>query len=459
MTTPRSGGAGAPGEAGGAAPRTGGPSASPGRETGRLEEMLTSRPLTAVEWGLDRTRAMLDRLGRPERTFRALHVGGTNGKGSAASMMASVLQADGRRTGLYTSPELLEMPDRFRVDGRPLPRDLLEACAARVGPLAREVDATFFEAATVLAFLAFREAGVEWAAVEVGLGGRLDATNVLRPEACAVTSVAREHVALLGESLEEIAGEQAGIFEAGVPAVLGPVSPPVEAVFARRADDVGAPLWRLGREATVSGIEVDAAGTSFDYLSPRFPGGRRFTVPLPGRHQADNAGVALMALERLDDPPSDRAMERGLAGVRWRGRVERVRTSDGDWILDAGHNVAGVEALMDTLVRIGPRRPLVAVAAALRDKPPGMLAPLADAAEALVLTVAPSAPDDRRWDPREAARSTPGEKVEVVDDFGAALGRARELAGEGTVIVTGSCHTVGDALRRLEAGRTAPGGA
>lgn len=459
MTTPSSERAPAAGEAGGAAPPADARSASPARETGRLEEVLTSRPLTAVEWGLDRTHAMLDRLGRPERTFRALHVGGTNGKGSSASMMAAVLQADGRRTGLYTSPELLEMPDRFRVDGRPLPRDLLEACAARVGPLAREVDATFFEAATALAFLAFREAGVEWAAVEVGLGGRLDATNVLRPEACAVTSVAREHVSLLGGSLEEIAGEQAGIFAAGVPAVLGPTTDPVGAVFARRAAEVGAPLARLGREASVSGVEVDAGGTSFVYTSPRFPDGRRFTVPLPGRHQAHNAGVALMALERLDEPPSDRAMEAGLRGVRWRGRIERVRAPDGDWILDAGHNVAGVEALMDTLGRIGPRRPLVAVAAALRDKPPEMLAPLADAAEALVLTVAPSAPEDRRWDPREAARSTPGEGVEVVGDFGAALGRARELAGEGTVVVTGSCHTVGDALRRLDAGRPAPGGA
>lgn len=450
MKTRPSDGAGAPGGTAGRAPER--PCTPTGHETGRLEEVLTSRPLTAVEWGLDRTLAMLDWLDRPDRAFRALHVGGTNGKGSSASMMASVLQAEGRRTGLYTSPELLEMPDRFRVDGRPLPRDLLEACAARVAPLARELDATFFEAATVLAFLAFQEAGVEWAAVEVGLGGRLDATNVLRPEVCAVTSVAREHVELLGGTLEEIAGEQAGIFGAGVPAVLGPMSDPVEEVFARRAAGVGAPLARLGREASVSEVEVDARGTAFVYRSGRFPDGRRFRVPLPGRHQADNAGVALMALERLDDPPSDEAIAAGLRQVRWRGRVERVRAPDGDWILDAGHNAAGVEALMDTLRRIGPRRPLVGLVAALRDKPPEMLAPLADAVEGLVLTVAPSAPADRRWDPREAAASTPGGRVEVVEGFDDALVHARELAGEGTVVVTGSCHTVGDALRRLDPG-------
>lgn len=424
--------------------------------SGRLEQVLTSRPLTAVEWGLDRTRAMLDRLGRPDRGFRAVHVGGTNGKGSAAAMAAAVLQADGRRTGLYTSPELFAMPDRFRVDGRPLPRPLLEACAARVGPIAREVDATFFEAATVLAFLAFREAGVEWAAVEVGLGGRLDATNVLHPEACAVTSVALEHTAMLGETLEEIAGEQAGIFEEGVPAVLGPVAGPAAEVLARRATAVGAPLARLGREATVDDVRVDAGGTSFVYASARFPEGRRFRVPLPGRHQADNAGVALMALERVGEPPSDRALETGLREVRWRGRVECVQGPDGDWVLDAGHNAAGVQALVETLELLEPTPPIVGLAAALRDKPPSMLAPLTGVAEAMVLTVAPSAPAERRWDPGAAARATSGPRVEVVEDFDGALARARELAGAGTVVVTGSCHTVGDALRRLGAGPEDP---
>lgn len=427
---------------------TGGSDEGPG--PGRLEAMLAARPLTAVEWGLDRTERMLARLGHPERTFRSLHVGGTNGKGSAAAMMASVLRRAGFRAGLYTSPELLETADRYRVDGRVLPRDLLERCAARVGPVAREEDATFFEAATVLAFLAFREAGVEWAAVEVGLGGRLDATNVLSPEVCAVTSVALEHTEYLGDSLASVAGELAGIYKPDVPAVAGPVDPAAREVLEERAAAVGAPLSLLGRDASVEEVRVDPGGTSFVYRSARYPGGRPFRVPLPGRHQAANAGVALLALEQLDDPPPTAALEAGLQAVRWRGRYQHVAGRGGDWILDAGHNAAGIEALAATLRDLGPRGPLVVLAAALEDKPPEMLVPLAEMADAVVVTRAPSAPEGRGWDPDRAAGALEPRAAEAVTDFDEALARARELAAEGTVVVTGSCYTVGDALRRLE---------
>ena len=425
----------------------------------RLEAMLAARPLTAVEWGLERTERMLARLGNPERSFRSLHVGGTNGKGSAAAMMASVLRRAGVRTGLYTSPELLETADRYRVDGRVLPRDLLERCAARVGPVAREEDATFFEAATVLAFLAFREAGVAWAAVEVGLGGRLDATNVLAPEVCAVTSVALEHTEYLGDTLTSVAGELAGIFKRGVPAVAGPVEPPARDVLEERAAAVGAPFSLLGREAAVEDVRVDPAGTSFVYRSPRFPDGRPFRVPLPGRHQAGNAGVALLALEQLDDPPPTAALEAGLESVRWRGRYQHVAGPGGGWVLDAGHNAAGIEALAETLREVGPRGPLVVLAAALGDKPPDMLAPLVELSGAVVLTRAPSAPEGRGWDPDRAAGALAPGAAEAVADFDEALDRARELAGEGTVVVTGSCYTVGDALRRLEPVAAEPGSA
>jgi dihydrofolate synthase/folylpolyglutamate synthase len=423
-----------------------------GGEPSRLEEMLGSRPLTAVEWGLDRTRRMLERLGRPQDTFRSIHVGGTNGKGSAAAMMASVLREDGRRTGLYTSPELLEMPDRYRVQGVPLDRRFLSACAARVGPLAEETDATFFEAATALAFLAFREAGVEWAAVEVGLGGRLDATNVLEPVACAVTSVALDHTEYLGETLEAVAGEQAGIWKPAVPAVLGPVPDPCLSVFRDRAREVGAPLLRLGRHATVEEVRVDGGGTSFRYRSPGVAGGRRFRIPLPGAHQAANAGVALLTLEQLEDPPSPVAMERGLREVRWRGRFQHVAGPGGGWILDAAHNEAAIRTLTGTLDRVAPPRPVVVLAAALGDRDPRMLRPLLERADGVVLTVAPSAPAERRWELEGAAERIGAlSAVRTEPRFGAAMAAARELAGEGTVVVTGSCYTVGDALRWLAA--------
>ncbi len=417
---------------------------------GRLEEVLTRRPLTAVEWGLERTRELLDRLGDPQRSFRALHVGGTNGKGSAAAMAAAVLRADGRRTGLYTSPELLSTPDRYRVDGAPLPRDLLDACAERVGPPAADLGATFFEAATALAFLAFREAGVEWAVVEVGLGGRLDATNVLEPEATAITTVARDHERFLGEELAGIAREKAGILKPGVPAAAGPMPPEARREVLARAREVGAPLRRLGEEGRVEGIDVRLEGTRFRYRSEARPGGTELEVPLPGVHQAENAGVALLALEALEPPPGEAAVREGLADLRWRGRFEVLRRPGGTWILDAGHNPASAAALADTLDRTSPPEPRVLLAAVLADKDwRSLLAPLRARTGRTVVTVAPSSPADRRWDPAEAAAAL-GEGAEAVVDFDEAMGTARELAGGGTVLVAGSCYTVADALRRLE---------
>lgn len=430
--------------------REGGTGRAAPDEAAGLEALLTSRPLEAVEWGLGRTRTMLADLGDPQRAFRSVHVGGTNGKGSTAAMVSSVLRAAGFRAGLYTSPELRETRDRYRVDGEPLSTELLDACAARVAPLARATGATFFEAATVLAFLAFREAGVEWAAVEVGLGGRLDATNVLRPEACAVTGVAMDHARYLGNELEEVAAEKAGILKRDVPCALGPLPDRLLDVFRRRAGETGARLRLLGREARVEEVEVDLEGTSFSYVSEVRPEGLRLRVPLPGAHQARNAGVALLALESLAEPPPADAVREGLAAVRWRGRFELLRRPDGDWILDAGHNPSSAAALVETLAAVDPTPPVVLVLSVLRDKPwREILATLEGPVEAVVLTVAPSSPEARAWRPETAAAAA-RRPAEVVSDFAAALGRARELAGEGTVLVTGSCYAAGDALGRLE---------
>ena len=428
----------------------------------RLEEILTSRPLTAVEWGLERTRELLRRLGDPQRGFRSIHVGGTNGKGSAAAMAAAVLTAQGRRVGLYTSPELRETPDRYRVDGRPLPRDLLTDCAERIGPVAEELGATFFEAATALAFLAFREAEVEWAVAEVGLGGRLDATNVLEPAAVMITSVARDHERFLGNDLREIAREKAGILKEGVPTAVGPMPSEAGAVVAERARRVGAPLRRLGEHGSVEDVAVTLEGTRFTYRSAGRPGGVELSVPLPGVHQAENAGVAILALDALEEPPSEEALRSGLSGLRWRGRYEVLRRDGLTWVLDAGHNPASAAALADTLDRTAPPEPRVLLAAVLSDKDwRSMLAPLRERTRAGVLTVAPSAPSARRWDPAAAAAAL-GEGTEAMPDFDAALARAAELAGQGTVVVAGSCYTVGDVLRRLDpvpVGREAGGSA
>lgn len=433
-----------------------------------LEALLEGRPLTAVRWGLGRMREMLARLDHPERSFASVHVGGTNGKGSTAAMIESVLRRDGRRTGLYTSPELLTFRDRIRIAGLPIPFDELEAPARRLRPIAREVDATYFEAVTALAFLAFERAGVEVAVVEVGLGGRLDATNALRPEVSVITSVARDHTRFLGESLEAITREKAGILKPGVPVALGPASPLVASIVESAAETSGAPLARIGREAVVEDVRVDLEGTRFTYRSASHPDGLRLRLPLPGAHQAANAGTALLALERMERAPDLASVREGLEGLRWPGRLQVMRRPDGLWILDAAHNPAAVSALTRTLDALPLPRPEVHLLAILDDKPrSAMFRALRPRGARTVLTVAPSSPASRRWDPEEVARELRDggpegvprgrrSAPEVLPDFARAMTRARELAAGGTVVVAGSCYTAGDALRWLESGTGGP---
>src|SRR5215218_5504524 len=208
---------------------------------------LFSRPTGGIRWGLERTGELLAEVGDPHRTFRSLHVAGTNGKGSVSALCDAALRAADtpRRIGLYTSPHLVSFDERIRIDGRPVDRELLLACEARLRPAIERTGATFFEATTAIAFLCFAEAGVDLAVVEVGLGGRLDSTNVITPLASAITNIARDHTEYLGDSIEEIAFEKAGILKPGVPAVTGETAPGALAVLQRRAEEVGAPLTVL----------------------------------------------------------------------------------------------------------------------------------------------------------------------------------------------------------------------
>ncbi|HEU0055183.1 MAG TPA: Mur ligase family protein, partial [Longimicrobium sp.] len=205
---------------------------------------LFDRPTGGIRWGLERTEELLAGVGDPHRRFRSVHVAGTNGKGSTSAFCEAALRAaaPSRTVGLYTSPHLVSFAERVRIGGRPVERELLLACEARLKPAIERTGATFFEATTAIAFLCFAEAGVDVAVVEVGLGGRLDSTNVLLPDACAVTNIARDHTEYLGETLEEIAAEKAGIFKPGVPAVTGETAPGPLAVLRAKAREAGAPL-------------------------------------------------------------------------------------------------------------------------------------------------------------------------------------------------------------------------
>jgi dihydrofolate synthase/folylpolyglutamate synthase len=417
---------------------------------------LFDRPTGGIRWGLERTHEMLAGVGDPHRRFRALHVAGTNGKGSVSALCESVLRAADptRRTGLYTSPHLVSFAERIRIDGRPVERDLLLACEARLRPAIERSGATFFEATTAIAFLCFAEAGVDVAVVEVGLGGRLDSTNVVLPDAAAVTNVARDHVEYLGDSIASIAREKAGIFKPGVPAVTGEQSPEALAVLRSVAADAGAPLTVLDDVCRVSDVKVSLGGTSFS-VDSRVWGRREVATPLVGAHQARNAALAaeLLGILPADLRPEWDAVDAGFRGVRWPGRMQVERRGGQTWIFDVAHNPAGVAALARALDSLDLPGPVVLLAGILADKEWGeMLPPLLARVDGAILTVPPTAPPERRWDPEAAARAldVPARfPLRVIPDLGAALARVETLAPYGTVLVTGSVHTVGDALAAL----------
>lgn len=407
---------------------------------------------TGVHWGLERTERALEALGRPHSAYPVLHVGGTNGKGSVATTLAAVLNESGLRAGCFTSPHLCSFRERLVVAGQALSEETILERAGEIRDVVLQFGLTFFEAVTVLGFHAFAREGVDVAVMEVGLGGRLDATNVVTPLVSAVTNVDMDHAEYLGDTLPLIAREKAGIVKTGVPFLTAERDPELLQIFRDIAEERGAPFWGVDPLTDVRDAEIAADHTAFT-LHTRAWGELRLRTPLVGRHQAGNAALAVRILEHLPDdlrPPAE-AVVRGVAGVIHPGRDQIEVRPDGTWLFDVAHNTAGIHSLVDTLERLTLPEPVVAVVGVLGDKDwATMLPPLLTRAAAAVLTQPPSAPPERRWDPGAAAlavgRPCP---LSVDEDFVEALAWARREAGQGTVVVTGSCHTVGSALSLL----------
>lgn len=401
-----------------------------------------------VKWGLGRTERLLAALQDPHRTYPVLHVAGTNGKGSVARIWSGILRAAGFRTGLYTSPHLISFRERILVDRRPIPDELLEEWARDLRPLLLRECPSFFEAATVLAFLAFARAEVDVAVVEVGMGGRLDATNVVSPVLTAVTNVAEDHTGILGDTVAKIAREKAGILKPGVPAFTASDDPIVLEILRSEAAAREALLSRIAQPSGRSGLE----GSRFRMNTRRW-GPLELASPLVGRHQLRNLALAIRSLEALPPrlPVSGAAVREGVLRTRVAGRFQVEREGMRTWILDAAHNPAGVRALVRTLEEVRPAGPLIGVVGILRDKPwREMLTDLDGILDEVVLTVPGTAPRARRWDPHEAAAAVPRGKAQVVANASGAIEVARERAGpSGTVIVAGSAYTVGEALQHL----------
>lgn len=413
-----------------------------------------------IKFGLDNMRALVSALDHPERAFSSLHVAGTNGKGSVTAMVDRVLSLGGRRTGRYTSPHLLSLGERIVIDGQPLDDQALtrtvESVRAAVHVLQAsgelDVHPTFFEVTTAAAFAAFRDANVQVAACEVGLGGRLDATNVLTPVACAITSIGFDHMQYLGNTLGEIAAEKAGIIKPGIPVVVGPVSAEARDAIARRAAQVGAPITWSHEDVRLGPRRVDAgAGRQrFTLRTPAHDYGE-LELALAGRHQVDNAIVAVRLLELaagpLGAPPPEHIRE-GLASVRWPGRLQRVEWPGGRVaVLDAAHNEQGAQCLASYLDETGQRLPLVF--AAMRDKDASsMIRALAPRVSAFIVT---RASNPRSADPSELAglvrRAAPDVAVEVSDSPEHALEMAWQLAP--SIIVAGSIFLLADVMKLL----------
>lgn len=350
--------------------------------------------------------------------------------------------------GAYTSPHLVDFRERIRVGGSLVSEEEVVRFIERWTPDAERIGATFFEVTTALAFDWFARQEVDVAVIETGLGGRLDATNVITPLVAAVTSISLDHTDMLGETIVEIAMEKSGIFKRGVPAVVGERKGGVARELAGLAGAMGAtPIIHVAKEYDTSDVRVGADGTSFTIAR----GGRFFEVrtPLIGEHQAWNTATAIAMVRAAGAPYSVPLGEcsDALRGVALPGRLDRR----GKFIFDVAHNPAGIAVLAGALARIGVARPLTAVVGVLSDKDwRGMIDRLAPAVDELILTTPYSAPESRRWDSAESAAyaGSLGASASSVPDLGDALTLAQERGS--TVLVTGSFHTVGDAMSCLQ---------
>jgi dihydrofolate synthase / folylpolyglutamate synthase len=401
--------------------------------------------LKTVKWDLERIRALLAELGNPQERCRYIHVAGTNGKGSTCAMLASALRVAGYRTGLYTSPHLVDARERIQIEGKVIDEaswvaGFEEVHAAAEALLAREeIDAhpSFFETVTAMAFCAFARAGVEIVVLEVGLGGRLDATNVILPEVAVITPVDFDHEAFLGSSIESIAAEKAGILKANRPAVFSVQRPEALAVLERRALDLDIPVAHSSG-LRVEGLELDRLGSRFTLVSE----GEEIPVvcPLAGEHQVENARTAVAALQTLQIPAG--AIREGIAEAKWPGRLERVGDNI---ILDGAHNPAGARALANYIRRFFADEPVRIIYGAMRDK----------AVEEVTNTLFPLAAEVIVTEPDQPRALSAESLAEVIDHpnlrQSKSLRQALEMMGDArmTTFITGSLFLVGEARNVL----------
>jgi dihydrofolate synthase/folylpolyglutamate synthase len=387
--------------------------------------------LAKADFSLDRMFALMEALGNPQNAYPIIHVAGTKGKGSTSALCASALTAAGYKVGLYTSPHLEDYCERIQIDGSPLTHERLAALVDAVKPaVARIPKLTTFEITTAIGFLAFRRAGVDAAVVEVGLGGRLDATNVAAPRVSVITSLSMDHMAVLGNTLAKIAGEKAGIIKAGVPVVSSPQKEEALNVLLRVARERNASLTVVGKD-----VSFEFVGSSLDGQKFRIQNSE-FRIPLLGLHQLVNAATAYAALKASGLSVSDEAIQKGFSQVKWPARFEVARREP-PVIFDSAHNDDSFAKLRETLETYFPSKQVYLIFGASEDKNiPGMFREMKPKIRKLIVTRAdhPRALEVEKIQSLADTLEVPNEAVTPVS---AALSRALELsANDGSIVLS-----------------------
>ena len=309
-----------------------------------------------IKLGLEHTFRLLDFLANPQNDLTMIHVAGTNGKGSICAMIASILHASGKNVGLYTSPHLIQFNERIRINGYPISDKQIIRFMKKVGPVVQEIESTFFETTTAMAFDYFKEQKVDMAVIETGLGGRLDSTNVIDPEVTVISHISMDHMDILGKDIEKIANEKAGIIKNNVPLIIAEQMPKVKNILLKQAKHERAPVTELG---AISNISTTTSGTSFQYKDDQY-----FTS-LIGEHQASNAALAIECISQFKPELQNKIIHYGLRRVRWPARIQQL---DDRLYYDVAHNEDGLAFFLKTIRSIFPDVPIIGLFCLKGDK-------------------------------------------------------------------------------------------
>lgn len=416
------------------------------------EIYLFHRRAKGMKFSLEPIRVFMERLHHPEQAFPSVHIAGTNGKGSTAAILESILRAAGYQTGMYTSPHLIDMRERILVRGKPLSKKAIIESIQFLMPHVEATNASFFEILTALAFLYFAEKNIDIAILETGLGGRLDATNIVRPILTILTEIGMDHTNILGENLRTITGEKAGILKPRVPCISGAKNKVVRNALIQIGKEKQVPFLFLKNEATVRNIRLTDEGTCFDYQSKESHYENLY-LKLLGKHQIENAALTLKAIDvlrRMGWTVSEEAIREGLGKVVWRARLQ-ILQREPLLLLDSAHNPLGIKTLVNALTTIFKYRRLILVFGVLEDKDyKSMVREIVPLADEIILTRPLS---DRALDPEKliALPVFSTKSATVISDIPNAWQKAVRFARKGDMVCgCGSIFFVGEVLRFWE---------